>query len=160
MKQPPAASRGYTLPGIVTRLGAMLPQWPHSVALCTALNAAASMRLLPEDPLAYLEGRTFVVQVADAGSEAAFTCRGRIFRPIPAPETPDLLFRANVSAYLKLLRREEDPDTLFFRRELAIVGDTELSLIVKNMLDAIDLPRMGDLTALIKTPSRKSAGQP
>ncbi|HNM65287.1 MAG TPA: SCP2 sterol-binding domain-containing protein, partial [Accumulibacter sp.] len=43
---------------------------------------------------------------------------------------------------LQLLARQEDPDTLFFNRELSIVGDTELGLLVKNMLDAIDWPRL------------------
>jgi len=31
-----------------------------------------------------------------------------------------------------------DPDTLFFSRRLTIDGDTELGLLVKNALDAID----------------------
>jgi predicted lipid carrier protein YhbT len=36
--------------------------------------------------------------------------------------------------------RQEDPDTLFFNRTLDIEGDTELGLIVKNMLDAVEWP--------------------
>ena len=34
--------------------------------------------------------------------------------------------------------REEDPDTLFFNRKLVIEGDTELGLVVKNLLDSVD----------------------
>jgi len=37
-----------------------------------------------------------------------------------------------------MMLREEDPDTLFFNRKLVIEGDTELGLIVKNLLDSID----------------------
>jgi hypothetical protein len=33
---------------------------------------------------------------------------------------------------------QEDPDTLFFSRRLAMEGDTELGLLIKNTLDAID----------------------
>ena len=68
------------------------------------------------------------------------------------PEIPDLAFRANLSAFLQLLARQEDPDTLFFNRELSIEGDTELGLVVKNMLDAIEwptLPRLPGLSTLL-----------
>ena len=61
---------------------------------------------------------------------------------------PDLAFAANLSAYLQLLARQEDPDTLFFNRELEISGDTELGLIVKNMLDAVDWPSLPQLPGL------------
>jgi predicted lipid carrier protein YhbT len=36
--------------------------------------------------------------------------------------------------------RKEDPDTLFFSRRLLMEGDTELGLLVKNTLDALELP--------------------
>ena len=46
--------------------------------------------------------------------------------------------------FLLLASRQEDPDTLFFRRRLQIDGDTELGLEVKNLIDSLDsdtLPR-------------------
>ncbi|MCU0812485.1 MAG: SCP2 sterol-binding domain-containing protein [Thiobacillaceae bacterium] len=132
----------FRLPGLVSAIGAHLPQWPHSLALATALNAATKLGLLPEDSLALLEGRSFVVEVIDAGGQACFSYRGGLFRPLfSAPQAPDLCFRANLSAFLQLLVRQEDPDTLFFNRELSIVGDTELGLVVKNMLDAVEWPQ-------------------
>jgi len=142
------ANQGFTipkfqLPGFVARIGEKLPQWPHAVALTTALNAAAKLGVLPEDSLMQMEGKTFVVQVYDTGGQAAFTYRGGFFRPLFAvPEAPDLAFRANLSAFLQVATRQEDPDTLFFNRELSVEGDTELGLIVKNMLDAIDLTQI------------------
>jgi hypothetical protein len=36
--------------------------------------------------------------------------------------------------------RKEDPDSLFFNRRLSLEGDTELGLVVKNTLDALELP--------------------
>ena len=97
------------------------------------------MRLLPEDDLKRLEGKTFLLDVLDTGSCAAFTYRNELFRPLYTPvATPDLAFRANLSAFLQLAARQEDPDSLFFSRELSIEGDTELGLIVKNMLDAVE----------------------
>ena len=58
------------------------------------------------------------------------------------PETPDLAFRANLSAFLQIAVRQEDPDTLFFNRELMVEGDTELGLVVKNTLDALEWPKI------------------
>ncbi|EXI74502.1 MAG TPA: SCP2 sterol-binding domain-containing protein [Candidatus Accumulibacter phosphatis] len=138
---------GFTLPGFFSTIGAHLPQWPHSLALATALNAAARTGLLPADTLTQLEGRSFVVEVLDAGSVASFVYRNGLFRPLlTVPVTPDLCFQANLSAFLQLLARQEDPDTLFFRRELSIGGDTELGLLVKNMLDAIEWPQLPQLS--------------
>src|SRR5690554_5445064 len=44
----------------------------------------------------------------------------------------------NWREFLLLASRQEDPDTLFFRRRLQIDGDTELGLAVKNLIDSLD----------------------
>ena len=133
----------FKLPAFVSVIGNKLPQWPHAIALVTGLNAVLKMKLLPQDSLDLLEGRSFLVDVLDTGGRAAFTFRNGLFRPLFAqPETPDLAFRANLSAFLQLVARQEDPDTLFFNRELSIEGDTELGLVVKNMLDAVEWEKL------------------
>lgn len=133
----------FELPGFIARLGERLPQWPHSLTLVAGLNAALKFGLLPEDSVAILEDKLFRVHVKDTGGVATFTYRGGLFRPVFRPERePDLCFAANLSAFLQLLARQEDPDTLFFNRELSIEGDTELGLVVKNMLDAIEWPKL------------------
>ena len=139
----------FRLPGFVATIVRKLPQWPHSMALVTGLNAALKLNLLPEDGLSALEDKVFRIQVLDTGGEATYTYRNRLFRPIFRLERePDLAFAANLSAYLQLLARQEDPDTLFFNRELEITGDTELGLIVKNMLDAVEWPSLPQLPVL------------
>jgi predicted lipid carrier protein YhbT len=138
----------FTLPSFIARVGGRLPQWPHAVALTTGLNAIVKMKLLPDDSLALLEAKNFLIDVLDTGGQAAFTFRDGLFRPLfKAPETPDLAFRANLSAFLQLAARQEDPDTLFFNRTLSIEGDTELGLIVKNMLDAMEWPKFAGMPA-------------
>lgn len=133
----------FKLPAFIASLGHKLPQWPHALALVGVLNAALKMKLLPESELALLEDKLFRVRVLDTGGEATYTYRNGLFRPVFRPERdPDLAFAANLSAYLQLLARQEDPDTLFFNRELEITGDTELGLIVKNMLDAVEWPKL------------------
>lgn len=133
----------FALPPLVARLGARLPQWPHALNLALALNAARTLGVLPEDSLRELEGRHFRVTVLDTGMEVNFTYGGGAFHPVfTSSGTPDLHFAARLSAFLQLVSRQEDPDTLFFNRTLTIEGDTELGLRVKNMLDALEWPRL------------------
>ncbi len=141
----------FRLPAFVASLGRKLPQWPHALALVGGLNAALKMNLLPESELALLEDKLFRVRVLDTGGEACYTYRDGLFRPVfKASREPDLAFAANLSAYLQLLARQEDPDTLFFSRELEITGDTELGLIVKNMLDAVEWPKFSARLPLLR----------
>lgn len=136
----------FRLPAIVARLGGRLPQWPHTLTLVAGLNSAVKMKLLPVESLSVLEGRSFLVEVLDTGGKAHFTYRAGLFRPLfAAAQTPDLAFRANLSAFMQLIARQEDPDTLFFNRELSVEGDTELGLFVKNMLDAVEWPQLSSL---------------
>ena len=139
----------FRLPAFIAQLGEKLPQWPHTLTLVAGLNVLLKMKLLPEDELSRLEEKLFRVRVNDTGGEASYTYRNGMFRPVFRPDRePDLAFAANLSAYLQLLARQEDPDTLFFNRELEITGDTELGLIVKNMLDAVDWPSLPQLPGL------------
>ena len=136
----------FQLPDLVARIGCHLPQWPHAMTLTAGLNAAVRMKLLSTDSLALLENHSFLVEVLDTGGRACFTFRAGLFRPLyTAPQFSDLSLRANLSAFLQLLARQEDPDTLFFNRQLSIEGDTELGLIVKNMLDAVEWPNLAKI---------------
>lgn len=133
----------FQLPPLVARLGARLPQWPHSINLALALNAARKLGVLPEESLRELEGKRFRVTVLDTGMVAEFSYSQGAFRPVLVPSgEPDLKFTARLSAFLQMVSRQEDPDTLFFNRSLDIEGDTELGLRVKNMLDALEWPRL------------------
>ena len=133
----------FRLPAIIANIGEKLPQWPHAMVLVTALNAALKLKLLPESELTVLNEKLFRIRVLDTGGEASFTYRNGVFRPVfSIDREPDLAFSAHLSAYLQLLTRQEDPDTLFFNRELEITGDTELGLLVKNLLDAVEWPSL------------------
>lgn len=141
----------FTLPAFIARIGGRLPQWPHACVLTAILNGALRTKLLSRDDLQPLAGKTFLIDVLDTGGKAAFTYRDECFCPLfSLPEMPDLAFRADLSAFLQLAVRQEDPDTLFFNRQLSIEGDTELGLIVKNMLDALEWPKFPDISAFGK----------
>lgn len=130
----------FRLPSFLPGLGRALPQWPHSAALAAALNAALLAGWLRRDDLAPVEGRAVRITVDDAGIEATVRYREGLFRPVPGWERPAVSFRGPLLSFGRLLAREEDPDTLFFHRLLAVEGDTELGLALKNMLDAVDPP--------------------
>lgn len=51
---------------------------------------------------------------------------------------PCATLSGTLASFLCLASGEIDPDTLFFRRKLAIAGDTELCLEVKNLLDSLE----------------------
>lgn len=136
----------FTLPNPMTRMGGRLPQWPPTLLLTTALNLALD-RVLPREPLEPLIGKRLMIRVSDAGLSLRFTMGSRHFHPSFDPRTPDLTITARARDFLALLAREEDADTLFFSRRLLMEGDTELGLLVKNTLDAVEIPRI-DLTRL------------
>ena len=130
----------FTLPAPLAAIGRRLPQWPHALALSTALNLALGRGLLVLDEIESLEGRPVRIRVTDAGASADVVLRGGRFRPASRRGEAALTLSATVSAFLQMLTRQEDPDTLFFHRRLVIEGDTELGLLVKNLLDRIELP--------------------
>lgn len=128
-----------TLPPLMAAFGRRLPAYPGSLLCATALNLVLRPHL-PEDVRDGLRGRKLRVRVSDAGVAFDFSWNGNAFAALAPGAGADLEIGACSRDFLALARREEDPDTLFFARRLAMEGDTELGLLVKNTLDAIDVP--------------------
>jgi predicted lipid carrier protein YhbT len=116
-----------------------LPAYPGSVLFITALNAVLAARL-PADVGERLQGRKLSLCVRDARLRFDFTWNGRRFAALPRQPHSDLTISATGPDFVRMARREADPDTLFFSRRLGLEGDTELGLVVKNTLDALELP--------------------
>ena len=127
------------LPPLLAALGRRLPALPGALLCVAALNLVLRPHL-PEDVRASLAGKHLRVRVSDAGVAFDFTWRGKGFAAMAAHGVADLEIGACARDFIALARREQDPDTLFFSRRLAMEGDTELGLLVKNTLDAIDVP--------------------
>lgn len=130
----------FTLPASLARIAERLPQQPPALALVAALNLALG-RVIPKEPLEPLLGKRLKIRVTDAGLALRFTLTDKGFRPNFDGTAPDLTISARARDFLALALREEDPDTLFFSRRLLMEGDTELGLLMKNTLDAIELPK-------------------
>jgi O2-independent ubiquinone biosynthesis accessory factor UbiT len=127
------------MPTQIGSLLARLPAYPGSVLLTTALNLVLANQL-PADVRGLLLGRKLRIHVRDARLTFDFTWTGRRFGALHRQQQADLVIGANAQDFLRLAQRQEDPDTLFFSRRLSMEGDTELGLVVKNTLDALELP--------------------
>lgn len=122
-------------PPPLATLVSRLPNAPPSRVFSMAANRWLwpAMKTLDWQALA---GRRYAISVKDMGLSLRFTVTQSGFAQDNG--APDLTISATSRDFLLLLGRREDPDTLFFSRRLVSEGDTELSLIVKNLLDAID----------------------
>ncbi|MEO7938735.1 MAG: SCP2 sterol-binding domain-containing protein [Burkholderiaceae bacterium] len=127
------------LPGPVGALLARLPAYPGSALLVGVLNRLLIPQL-PADVLEMLANRTLRIEVRDARLKFDFCCVNNRFQARSAGPASDLTISASAHDFLRLAQRQEDPDTLFFARRLSMQGDTELGLIVKNALDALESP--------------------
>ncbi|OGS97109.1 MAG: hypothetical protein A3K04_09725 [Gallionellales bacterium RBG_16_56_9] len=137
----------FFIPKPVSAVLSLLPRYPHSLIFTRVINLALKGKLHGEvwQPL---HGKQVCIRVRDAGIAFHFTLgtKGLIARH--AVSQPDLTISAGAQDFFLLALRKEDPDTLFFSRRLAMEGDTELGLLVKNTLDAMELPPL-DLRALL-----------
>ena len=110
----------------------------------TPLLNRALQQPLHDGDLDFLNDRVVEICISDLGQRWPLTLRNDRFELLDAGATADVTISGNAWEYVLLSTRRVDPDTLFFQRRLAIEGDTELGLAVKNTLDAVDeeqLPR-------------------
>lgn len=129
------------LPAPLTALLRALPETPPAWAIATGLNAALAAGWLSRDALEPVRGRSVRLELADLGVGATVSLGAFGFRAA-CDARADVTIRARAADYAALALRRDDPDTLFFHRRLVIEGDTELGLVVKNALDAIDWPQL------------------
>ena len=129
----------FTLPKPLSTLFSILPQYPHSFAFVQALNLALGETLRSE-ALHPLRGKLICLRIKDAQIALHFTPNANGVTANRVGKTPDLTISAKAYDFIQLAMRKEDPDTMFFSRRLLMEGDTELGLLVKNTLDALELP--------------------
>ncbi|TXT40404.1 MAG: hypothetical protein FD135_1346 [Comamonadaceae bacterium] len=133
------SSPAFTIPKPVGQLLGRLPAFPGSMLFVTGLNVALSQKL-NADVTQMLVGKKLRLRVLDAQWAFDFEWKNGRFVACQNTGAADLTLSASAHDYVQLARRLEDPDTLFFNRRLAMEGDTELGLLVKNTIDAIELP--------------------
>jgi predicted lipid carrier protein YhbT len=117
--------------GLLRKLPPALPGIPFVLAANRLFS-----RALQEGELDFLHGKSVRIEVCDA--HIAFALSLGDGRLVLSRQRADLTIAGNLYEFLLLLSRQQDPDTLFFKRRLRLQGDTELGLYVKNFLDALE----------------------
>ncbi len=137
MKQSTTATATPELPRIVRIPFSYVPRILKTRPIQRAVNILFASHIASGE-LDFLAGNDVVVRVLDADLEFTLNLvdtRLHVRRPT---EAPDLLIEGTIYTFLQLATRNEDSDTLFFRRQLKMSGDTELGLYVKNFLESIE----------------------
>lgn len=132
-------AKSFLVPKPVGQLLSRLPAYPGSLLFVTGLNLALA-RNLASDVTQMLLGKKLRLRVTDAQLAFDFEWVNGRFAACQNKGSADLTISASAHDFVLLARRQEDPDTLFFSRRLSMEGDTELGLLVKNTIDAIELP--------------------
>lgn len=102
------------------------------------LQRLLGSNLMPDD-IAHLRGKCIELRVTNLKLSRFFRLDSRQRIVMSEQGAPDVTIQGELNAFILLASRKEDPDTLFFRRRLVIEGDTELGLVVKNLLDRLEL---------------------
>lgn len=88
--------------------------------------------------LHFLSGKNIAIKVIDIDFYSVISLqRNRFVVNLDKAGKVDVVISANFYDYLRLITGSVDPDTLFFRRRLTILGDTDLALNLKNFLDTL-----------------------
>jgi len=115
---------------------ARLPSQPPSWLLARLLDRLLLPRLDAAQRAA-LQGQIVEVELLELGARVRLLLQAQGFAAAGERGETRLRLRARTDALWRLLRGEDDADRLFFDGALAMEGDTEYGLILKNTLDAI-----------------------
>ncbi|MHB1656984.1 MAG: ubiquinone anaerobic biosynthesis accessory factor UbiT [Burkholderiales bacterium] len=129
------------LPKIFVPGNSFWPPAPHSILLAFAVNRILA-RCIEPDQFLPLADKTVCICVTDVKLTFYLGSNRHGLVARRNSPSPDLTIAASALDFLKLALREEDPDTLFFGRRLSMEGDTELGLLIKNLLDSVDPSRL------------------
>ncbi|MDR9439594.1 MAG: SCP2 sterol-binding domain-containing protein [Halomonas sp.] len=127
LPQPPVPSR------LIRTLGPCVPLTVKRRLVEPVLNRTFA-EPLEEGEFDALEGRRLSLSIEDLG--VMLTLRLEAQRLVLCHAPGEATIRGGWREFLCLAARREDPDSLFFQRRLLIEGDTELGLMVKNLLDS------------------------
>ena len=100
------------LPKWMAKIGTKLPGKPPRFVLVSVLNTMLKKGLLPAD-MELFAGRKFEIEVLDAGIKVRFSADTEKFLDDNFSGAPDLRLAANGIDFMRMMMREEDPDTLF-----------------------------------------------
>lgn len=132
------------LPPMLRAVTRCAPKGMQSGMLQLALNRFFQSELSSGE-LHFMQHKTVVISVTDIALEFCISLDGNKLQVQLMPAQQDLLVTAELADFIAMISNTSDPDTLFFRRRLQMLGDTELGLYCKNLLDSIGPERLPPL---------------
>ncbi len=135
-----------------------LPDSLHTEFLSRLFNHLLKGQWMAEQ-LVDLEGKCLSIAISDSATDLLFTIKDRRLVRSPRGSKWDVRIKGKLEDFWLLATRREDPDTLFFNRQLAIEGETEAGLYLKNMLDAMEFDWEAHLQAVLGPGPGKRLGQ-
>jgi predicted lipid carrier protein YhbT len=141
LKEQTVNQNRHVIPPQIGKILSRLPAYPGSLLFVGALNLTL-LKNLPADVRQSLANKKLRIRISDAQLSFDFRWLHNSFSACQNMGKADLTISAYAHDFLLLAQRLEDPDTLFFNRRLVMEGDTELGLLVKNTIDAIELPML------------------
>jgi len=97
---------------------------------------------LAEGEMNFLQYKWLKIEITDLGLVWFFSCGPQQQILIKKQVKSDVCIRGTLKSFVLLAAQKEDPDTLFFQRDLTIEGDTDLGLEVKNLLDSLEFDEL------------------
>lgn len=144
------------IPSWLTKPLQLLPTPLTATTLGVILNIF--FRRYPElgERLAEMNGKLLEFDVEDLGQRFFMTVDGAEVRVHTYSDLgPDVTMAGNANAFLALLFQTEDPDSLFFSRELKLSGETDTGLRFKNLLANVEIDWERELTSALGWPLAK-----
>lgn len=127
-----------------------LPNSVHSELLSRLFNHLLRGQYMT-DQLYDLDGKCLAIRIEDTRTELLFRIQGNQLKrqAKTSAQVWDVRISGKLNDFWQLASRSEDPDTLFFNRSLAIEGETEAGLYLKNLLDGMDFDLQMHLDAVL-----------
>lgn len=126
----------------------IIPDAIHSRASAGACNLLLKGQKFSKR-LSDLDQKRLRITVEDTGTSLNFIFdRNRLVFD-PKPTSSDIHIRGSLANLTQLALGDEDPDTLFFSRQLDIEGRTEDALILKNFLHSVEFDSLVHLQAML-----------
>ena len=102
------------------------------LAASTALFA--NVLLGTGDALAGLSEARICLELTAPAVKLGFVVREGLLWPV-RPEHCDVSIRGDIASFLALLRQTDDADALFFDRQIAVEGKTDIALHIRHALE-------------------------
>ena len=126
----------------------VVPDVIHSKASAAACNLLLKRQVF-SSRLSDLEDRHLKITIDDTNSCLNLYFSDSCLHYDGNPKNTDIHIRGNLSHLIQLALGDEDPDTLFFSRQLDIEGSTEDALLLKNFLNSLEFDSRAHMQAIL-----------